>query len=113
KVPKSVVVGLTRQNKLGLEAPLEFRTLVQTTGGEFDGVRVQKDKKEFVLRLRDGREFSGQLSRVVAKVDGQLVDLKKIADGEPFEVPPTIEDPSVLGEVARSLSGIGYPRART
>jgi DNA-directed RNA polymerase subunit beta len=75
-------VGRYKLNrKLGLEAPLEFRTLVQTTGGEFDGVRVQKDKKEFVLSLRDGREFTGQLSRVMAKVDGQLVDIKKIEDG--------------------------------
>jgi len=75
-------VGRYKLNrKLGLDAPLEFRTLVQTTGGEFDGVKMQKDKKEFVLRLRDGREFTGQLARVVAKVDGQLVDIKKIEDG--------------------------------
>ena len=75
-------VGRYKLNrKLGLEAPLEFRTLVQTTGGEFDGVKMHKDKKEFSLTLRDGREFTGQLARVVAKVDGQLVDVKKIEDG--------------------------------
>jgi DNA-directed RNA polymerase subunit beta len=75
-------VGRYKLNrKLGLEAPLEFRTLVQTTGGEYEGVKVHKDKKEFSLSLRDGREFSGQLARVVAKVDGQLVDVKKIDDG--------------------------------
>ncbi|HLA24471.1 MAG TPA: DNA-directed RNA polymerase subunit beta [bacterium] len=75
-------VGRYKVNrKLGLDAPLEFRTLVQTTGGEYEGVKVHKDKKEFSLSLRDGREFTGQLARVVAKVDGQLVDVKKIEDG--------------------------------
>jgi DNA-directed RNA polymerase subunit beta len=75
-------VGRYKLNrKLGLEAPLEFRTLVQTTGGEFDGVKVHKDKKEFSLSLADGREFTGQLGRVAAKVEGQLVDVRKIASG--------------------------------
>jgi len=75
-------VGRYKLNrKLGLEAPLEFRTLVQTTGGEFDDVKPHKDKKEFVLSLKDGREFTGVLSRVMAKVDGELVDVKKIDRG--------------------------------
>jgi len=75
-------VGRYKLNrKLRLEAPLEFRTLVQTTGGEFDDVRVHKDKKEFTLTLKDGREFTGQLARVLVKVDGELVDVKRIDRG--------------------------------
>lgn len=37
--------------------------------------------------------------------------MKKIADGERYSVPATIEDPAVLTEVAESLRGIGYPKA--
>jgi DNA-directed RNA polymerase subunit beta len=84
-------VGRYKLNrKLGVEMPpseearralLEFRTLVQTTGGEFEGVKAHKDKKEFTLTLRDGREFTGQLARVMVKVDGQIVELRKIKEG--------------------------------
>ena len=75
-------VGRYKLNrKLGLDVPLEFRTLVQTTGGEFDDVKAHKDKKEFTLSLKDGREFTGQFSRVMAKVDGELVEVKKIDRG--------------------------------
>ncbi|HJW74301.1 MAG TPA: hypothetical protein VJ787_01345, partial [Thermoleophilia bacterium] len=75
-------VGRYKLNrKLGLDVPLEFRTLVQTTGGEFEDVKAHKDKKEFTLSLKDGREFTGQFSRVMAKVDGELVEVKKIDRG--------------------------------
>lgn len=36
--------------------------------------------------------------------------MKKIADGKTYSVPPTIEDPAVLAEVAERLSEMGYPR---
>jgi len=75
-------VGRYKLNrKLGLEVPLEFRTLVQTTGGELDDVKLHKDKKEFTLGLKDGREFTGQVSRVMAKRDGELVDVRKMERG--------------------------------
>jgi propionyl-CoA synthetase len=35
--------------------------------------------------------------------------MKKIADGQEYRVPATIDDPSVLGEIAESLATIGYP----
>ncbi len=35
--------------------------------------------------------------------------MKKIADGLEYRVPATIDDPSVLGEIAESLAAIGYP----
>jgi propionyl-CoA synthetase len=36
--------------------------------------------------------------------------MRKIADGQKFQVPSTIEDPAVLGEIEDSLKGIGYPK---
>jgi len=80
--------------KLGLDAPLEFRTLVQTTGGEVTDVKASKDKKEFTLTLKDGRELTGVLSRALVKVDGDVIDPKRIPDGTRVAlgvVPPTKE----------------------
>jgi len=36
--------------------------------------------------------------------------MKKIADGQPFNVPATIDDPAALDEIAAGLGTIGYPR---
>ena len=35
----------------------------------------------------------------------------KIADGEPFKAPATIDDLAVLDEIATALTAIGYPQA--
>ena len=37
--------------------------------------------------------------------------MKKIADGEEYRVPATIDDPKTLDEIAQVLSAIGYPAA--
>jgi propionyl-CoA synthetase len=34
--------------------------------------------------------------------------MRKIADGEPWRTPPTIEDPAVLGEIEAALTRLGY-----
>ncbi len=36
--------------------------------------------------------------------------MRKIADGEEYKVPSTIDDPAILGEIEESLKGIGYAR---
>lgn len=36
--------------------------------------------------------------------------IKKIADGRDYQVPPTIEDPRTIEEIASNLAAIGYPR---
>ena len=35
--------------------------------------------------------------------------IKKIADGEEYKVPATIDDPAILDEITAALLGIGYP----
>jgi len=37
--------------------------------------------------------------------------VKKIADGVPYRMPPTIEDPTVIDEITASLNSIGYPHS--
>ena len=34
--------------------------------------------------------------------------MRKIADGEEYKVPATIEDPDVLGEIGTALESLGY-----
>jgi propionyl-CoA synthetase len=34
--------------------------------------------------------------------------MRKIADGQEYPIPPTIDDPAILGEIAQSLASIGY-----
>ncbi|MBI2202011.1 MAG: DNA-directed RNA polymerase subunit beta, partial [Armatimonadetes bacterium] len=75
-------VGRYKLNrKLGVDAPLGFRTLVQTTGGEFADVKVSRDRKEFTLGLRDGREFTGQMAKVTVRIDGEPADVRKLEKG--------------------------------
>ena len=37
--------------------------------------------------------------------------MRKIADGETYKVPATIDDPAILDEVTGALTTIGYPSA--
>src|SRR5205814_3154143 len=37
--------------------------------------------------------------------------IKKIADGVEYRVPPTIDDPASLEEIAAALATVGYPRS--
>jgi propionyl-CoA synthetase len=36
--------------------------------------------------------------------------MRQIADGEPYQVPPTIDDPAVLDEIKSALARLGYAR---
>ena len=36
--------------------------------------------------------------------------MRKIADGEPYDVPATIDDPAILGEMTEALQHIGYAK---
>ena len=36
--------------------------------------------------------------------------VKKIADGQPYTTPATIDDPAILDEMAAALRGLGYPK---
>ena len=36
--------------------------------------------------------------------------MRKIADGEDYAMPATIDDPGILGGIGEALRGAGYPR---
>ena len=39
--------------------------------------------------------------------------MRRIADGEEYKMPATIDDPAILGEIEEALRGIGYTRHGT
>ena len=39
--------------------------------------------------------------------------IRKIANGEDWQMPATIEDPSILDEITDALKTLGYPPERT
>lgn len=96
------------------EIPIGFVVLkagVQRENGDLVRELVQ------LVRERIGPIASFKVVVVVSRLpktrSGKILRgvMKKIADGERYSVPATIEDPAVLTEVAESLRGIGYPKA--
>ena len=51
------------------------------------------------------------VSRLPKTRSGKILrgTMQKIADGEDYKLPATIDDPEILGEITTSLKDIGYP----
>ena len=84
----------------GCERPHEeiVRECIQRVRDEIGPVAAFK-KAVVVQRLpktRSGKILRGTMS--------------KIADGEPYTTPPTIDDPAILDEISAALTEAGYPR---
>ena len=77
--------------------------------------------KEVIARVREkiGPVAAFKLATVVKRLpktrSGKILrgTMKKIADGKEYTVPPTIDDPAILGEIGQSLKTLGYPRSGT
>jgi propionyl-CoA synthetase len=75
-------------------------------------------EKEVIKMVRDqiGPVAAFKLATTVERLpktrSGKILrgTLKKIADGESYRVPATIDDPSILTEIADQLAGIGFPK---
>ncbi len=75
-------------------------------------------ERELVLMMREriGPIASFKEVSVVKRLpktrSGKILrgTIKKIADGVPFSVPPTIDDPAILEEIREVLTRRGYPR---
>jgi propionyl-CoA synthetase len=84
--------------------------------------RVQKSHEQVVtelvqlVRTRIGPVASFKVAIVVKRLpktrSGKIVrgTVKKIADGEPYRIPPTIDDPAILDEITLDLASLGYPK---
>ena len=83
--------------------------------------RVTRSEEEIVgelvrmVRERIGPVASFKVAAVTPRLpktrSGKILrgTIKKIADGAGYEVPATIDDPSILGEIAACLERLGYP----
>jgi propionyl-CoA synthetase len=75
--------------------------------------------KEVIARVREkiGPVAAFKLATVVKRLpktrSGKILrgTMKKIADGKEYSVPPTIDDPAILGEIGQSLKTLGYPKS--
>jgi propionyl-CoA synthetase len=84
------------------------------------GVTQQRDSvlREVVTAVRDsiGAVASFKSVAVVAQLpktrSGKILRgaIRRLADGEPCGIPPTIDDPQSLDRVREALASIGYPR---
>ncbi|MEX2521061.1 MAG: AMP-binding protein [Paracoccaceae bacterium] len=71
-----------------------------------------------LVRARIGPVAAFRLSVVVDRLpktrSGKILRgiMGKIADGEPFKSPATIDDPAILDEIGAALATLGYPRQK-
>lgn len=86
--------------KAGVDRPDAdiVKELVQSVRDKIGPVAAFKDA---VVVERLPKTRSGKVLRAT---------MKQLANGEDYKVPPTIDDPEILAELARSLDPIGYPR---
>ena len=83
-------------------------------GVERDGGELQE---ELVARMRDhiGPVAAFKRAAVVMRLpktrSGKILrgTLRRIADGEPWSTPPTIDDPAILDEVGVVMAELGFP----
>jgi len=111
-VAECAVIGVA--DSLKGQMPLGFLVLKKGMEGEADKVR-----KDVVKMVRDriGPVAAFKESIVVDRLpktrSGKILraTIVKIADGETFKMPATIEDPAVLDEIRSALEGAGLAQA--
>ena len=96
--------------------PLGF--LVLKAGVKRSAEEVEREAIELVRR-RIGPVASFKAALVVAGLpktrSGKILrgTMRKIADGEEYLMPATIDDPAVLGQIEAALQTAGYPVTAT
>jgi propionyl-CoA synthetase len=83
---------------------------------------VSRDHRQVVAELLDivreqvgpvaNFKVAGVVSRLPKTRSGKILrgTMRQIADGEPYKVPSTIDDPAILDEVKAVLKDLGYAR---
>ncbi|MCX7630537.1 MAG: propionyl-CoA synthetase [Geminicoccaceae bacterium] len=113
-VAECAVIGVA--DELKGELPLGFVVLkagVDRPHGEIEKELVQKVREEI------GPVAAFKLVAVVKRLpktrSGKILrgTMKKIADGAPWTMPATIDDPAILDEIGQALARLGYPRPKT
>ncbi len=110
-VAECAVIGVA--DPLKGQAPLGLAVLYADSG------RTEAEiVPELVQAVRDqlGPVASFRIAAVVDRLpktrSGKVLrsTMRRIADGEPFKVPATIDDASILDEIEQALARLGFPR---
>ena len=113
-VAECAVIGVA--DELKGQLPVGF--LVLKAGVEHDEADIVADVVRMV-RERVGPVAVFKKATVVARLpktrSGKILrsTMRKIADGEPYTVPATIEDPEVLDNIEVALQSVGYAPSAT
>ncbi|KUG20173.1 acetyl-coenzyme a synthetase [hydrocarbon metagenome] len=95
------------------EIPVGFIVLKANAGQNGDAIVTDLIR---LVREKIGPITTFKVAVIVARLpktrSGKVLrgTIKKIADGTPYRVPATIDDPAVLAEIAGALAKLGYPR---
>ncbi|WP_227284013.1 propionyl-CoA synthetase [Boseongicola sp. H5] len=114
EVAECAVIGVSD----GLKGQLPMGFLCLNSGSAMGAEEVIADCVKLV-RQKIGPVAAFKLALVVDRLpktrSGKILrgTMVKIADGEDFKMPATIDDPAILDEIAEALKGIGYPNAST
>jgi propionyl-CoA synthetase len=109
-VAECAVIGVADQMK----GQLPLGLLVLNAGVTKDPAEVVADAIQH-MRDRIGPVAAFKLCAVVERLpktrSGKILrgTMRSIADGEPWKMPATIDDPLILDEIAEALRGLGYP----
>ena len=111
-VAECAVIGVADQ----LKGQLPVGFMVLKAGVERPDTEIVSEVVTMV-RQRIGPVAAFKQATVVQRLpktrSGKILraTMRKIADGEDYKVPATIDDPAILDEIGQSLAGIGYPKA--
>jgi len=112
-VAECAVIGVA--DPIKGQVPLGF--LVLNAGVSRDHTTIAHEVVQMV-RDRIGPVASFKTATVVQRLpktrSGKILrgTMQKIADSESWRMPPTIDDPAILGEITESLRGLGYAAAQ-
>jgi propionyl-CoA synthetase len=112
-VAECAVMGV--QDQLKGQIPMGF--VVLNAGVNRPDEDIQKELVALV-REKIGPVAAFKLALVVKRLpktrSGKILRgvMRKIADGEDYVAPATIDDPEILTEITEALAGVGYPAAK-
>jgi propionyl-CoA synthetase len=111
-VAECAVIGVADS----LKGQLPLGLLVLNNGVSTEPAEIV-DRVIALMRERVGPVAAFKLCTVVQRLpktrSGKILrgTMRKIADGEPWKMPATIDDPAILQEIAKALELLGFPAA--
>jgi propionyl-CoA synthetase len=110
-VAECAVIGATDS----LKGQLPVGLAVLKAGSKKQPKEIQKELYQ-LIRDQIGPLACYKETAVVARLpktrSGKILrgTMRKIADGEEYKIPSTIDDPAILGEIEEAFKGIGYAK---